>query len=92
VLVGFLLAPMIGITGSGPKRRAIHPRTRLRQDGRWGPTIALASLSRDSQKAMCRSSICARFAYTLASRGSVSLPAMARYSDALSTSSCQFSR
>src|SRR3989442_10992161 len=82
---------MVGRTSSGPNRRAIHPSTRLRQDGRRRGTDAPALRNRSSQNAMWASSIAARLAYTLASRGSDSAAAIARYSAALSTSSCQFS-
>src|SRR2546425_239068 len=83
---------MVGRTSSGPNRRAIPPSTRLRQDGRRRGTDAPALRNRSSQNAMWTSSIAARLAYTLASRGSASADAIARYSAALSTSSCQFSR
>src|SRR4030095_13813656 len=83
---------MVGRTSSGPNRRAIHPSTRLRQDGRRRGTDAPALRNRSSQNAMWASSIAARLAYTVASRGSGSAAAIARYSAALSTSSCQFSR
>src|SRR5467141_1040026 len=83
---------MVGRTSSGPNRRAIHPSTRLRQDGSRRGTDAPALRNRSSQNAMWSSSIAARLVYTLASRGSGSPAAIARYSAALSTSSCQFSR